>query len=40
MIVECGFLSNPEEAGLLITDEYQEEMAQAISQGILACLAK
>lgn len=35
IIVECGFLSNPEEAGNLCLDNYQEKVAQAICQGIL-----
>lgn len=35
IIVECGFLSNPEEAGNLCLEEYQEKVAQAICQGIL-----
>lgn len=34
LIVECGFLSNPQEEALLATDEYQERMAQAIAHGI------
>ncbi len=34
IIVECGFLSNKEEAELLITEEYQSQMAQAICNGI------
>ncbi|MGN0507177.1 MAG: N-acetylmuramoyl-L-alanine amidase [Lachnospiraceae bacterium] len=34
-IVECGFLSNPQEAELLITEEYQEKVAFAIHLGIL-----
>ncbi|MGF7145821.1 N-acetylmuramoyl-L-alanine amidase [Anaerotaenia torta] len=38
VIVECGYLSNREEAALLIDDEYQGKMAQAICQGILAYL--
>lgn len=33
-IVECGFLTNPEEAELLQTEEYQEKVAQAVSDGI------
>lgn len=37
-IVECGFLSNPEEAQLLTTKEYQEKMADAICKGILEYL--
>lgn len=36
VIVECGFLSNWEEAEKLKETKYQEEMAQAISEGILA----
>lgn len=35
VIVECGFLSNFEEAGLLVTDEYQEKMMDAVTEGIL-----
>lgn len=40
VIVECGFLSNQEEAELLVSDEYQEKLADAITEGILACLSK
>lgn len=36
IIVECGFLSNPQDAELLITEAYQEQMAQAIYLGVLA----
>lgn len=35
IIVECGFLSHPTEANLLITDSYQEKMAWNIALGIL-----
>lgn len=35
VIVECGFLSNSEEAALLITSEYQDTIVDAIYQGIL-----
>lgn len=35
VIVECGFLSNPKEAVLLATEEYQEKLAFAIHLGIL-----
>lgn len=35
VIVECGFLSNPEEESLLITDEYQEKIAWSIFCGII-----
>lgn len=34
-IVECGFLSNMEEANLLCDDYYQEKMAWAIHLGIM-----
>lgn len=40
IIVECGFLSNPKEADLLTTDEYQEKIAEAICSGIIKWLAK
>ena len=35
VIAECGFLSNPEEAALLVTEEYQEKLAFAIHLGIM-----
>lgn len=35
VIVECGFLSNPEEAAQLTDPEYQEHMAAAIAEGII-----
>ncbi len=38
VIVECGFLSNSEEAALLITEEYQKKVAEAVKIGILECL--
>ncbi len=38
VIVECGFLSNGEEAALLCSEEYQEKTAWAIHMGILRCL--
>lgn len=34
-LVECGFLSNPEENSLLQTDKYQEELAWSIYIGIM-----
>lgn len=36
ILVECGFLSNPEEEQKLITSEYQEKIAYTISCGILS----
>lgn len=38
IIVECGFLSNPEEAEKLATEEYQDKMAEAIVEGIKSYL--
>lgn len=34
VIVECGFLSNSEEAALLVTKEYQQKVAEAVHNGI------
>ena len=38
VIVECGFLSNWEEAGKLCEEEYQEKLAWAIHMGIMQYL--
>ena len=38
VIVECGFLSNPEEEAKLKTQQYQKEVAKAIRQGITVYL--
>lgn len=35
VIVECGFLSNPQEEQLLMTEEYQRKMAWAVHLGVL-----
>lgn len=35
ILVECGFLSNPEEERLLNEEDYQSKMANCISQGIV-----
>ncbi len=40
IIVECGFLSNPEEAAKLTDTKYQKKMADAITKGIIACVEK
>ena len=40
IIVECGFLSNKEEAEKLVTEEYQQQMAEAIGAGTLKWLAQ
>ena len=34
VMAECGFLSNPEEAALLNTEEYQEKVALTLFNGI------
>ena len=40
IIVECGFLSNAEEAEKLKSEAYQEQVAQAICTGIIKWLDK
>jgi N-acetylmuramoyl-L-alanine amidase len=35
LIIECGFLSNQEEAKLLEQEEYQRKLAKCIYEGIL-----
>ena len=36
VIVECGFLSNPEEEQLLLSESYQKKIAKAITDGVCA----
>lgn len=36
VIVECGFISNPEEEALLLSKEYQSRVASAICEGIIS----
>lgn len=36
ILIELGFISNPEEGSLLATDSYQNIMAQAIANGIIS----
>lgn len=38
VIAECGFLTNPDEAALLQTEEYQENVARALAEGVAAYL--
>ena len=40
IIVECGFLSNPNEAEKLVTEQYQQQMAEVIGKGILDWIAR
>ena len=35
VIVECGFLSNPEEAGKLTDEEYQQRIASAVAEAVM-----
>ena len=34
VIVECGFLSNPDEERLLNDEKYQKKMVEGIAEGI------
>jgi N-acetylmuramoyl-L-alanine amidase len=38
VIVECGFLSNPNEAALLVSDDYQNRLVWAIHMGVMEYL--
>lgn len=40
VIIECGFLTNEDEAALLKTEEYQQKVAEAIGEGIEAYLGE
>ena len=40
VIVECGFLSNPDEEQLLLDPVYQRKMAWAIHLGVIQYLRK
>lgn len=40
VIVECGFLSNPEEAEKLSSEDYQKKMADAITLGVFRYLGR
>ena len=39
IMIECGFLSNPEEDRLLNDPDYQDKLAEGICQGIEACFS-
>lgn len=39
VMVECGFLSNPEEASLLVTEEYQHKVAFTVYAALMQHLA-
>ena len=40
IIAECGFLSNPEDEALLITEAYQDNVAYAIFKGVVSYLSQ
>lgn len=40
VIAECGFLSNPEDEALLVTEEYRYKIAYAIFKGIIGYLSQ
>lgn len=40
VIAECGFLSNPIDESLLITEEYQQKIAYSIFKGIVSYLTE
>ena len=42
ILIECGFLSNPKESQLLQTPEYQQQLSNAIWEGVneILCLKK
>ncbi|MBQ3156903.1 MAG: N-acetylmuramoyl-L-alanine amidase [Clostridia bacterium] len=35
VLIECGFLSNPREEALLLTEEYQQRLGTAIAAGVV-----
>lgn len=39
IIVECGFLTNPDEAAKLTQEKYQDQIAQAICEGVVKWLS-
>ena len=38
VLIECGFLSNPDEEKLLLSDDYRKKMAESIGKGIIKYL--
>ncbi len=38
VLIECGFLSNPEECALLRTEEYQKRLCETVSDAIISFL--
>lgn len=40
VIAECGFLSNPQEEALLVTEEYRDKVAYTLFKGVIKYLAQ
>lgn len=40
MIVECGFITNYDEAELLVSEEYQKKVSKAIAEGVMEYLGQ
>ncbi|MHC5096558.1 MAG: N-acetylmuramoyl-L-alanine amidase family protein, partial [Planctomycetota bacterium] len=38
VLIECGYLTNPSEASLLYDSSFQDRIARAIANGIVASL--
>lgn len=38
VIVECGFITNYDEAELLVSEEYQKKVSKAIAEGVMEYL--
>ena len=39
VLVECGFISNPEEERLLLSDDYQARLGEAVAAGVMSYVA-
>jgi N-acetylmuramoyl-L-alanine amidase len=40
LLIECGFLSNPEDEALLQTAVWQRKLAEGIASGLIAYLSE
>ena len=40
VLVECGYLSNPTEAAMLIDSKFQQQIATALADGICSAVRK
>ena len=39
VLVECGFISNPDEERLLLSDDYQARLGEAVAAGVMSYVA-